>query len=121
MTSFENEARERFGETEAYSEHKDKTKNYTPEKWSALAVEMNSVFKEFAECKKAGNAPDSEKAQALVTELKKFITENYYTCTVEILKGLGEMYVTDERFRSNINQNGSGTAEFVSEAIRNFN
>ncbi|MBR2876130.1 MAG: TipAS antibiotic-recognition domain-containing protein, partial [Clostridia bacterium] len=53
--------------------------------------------------------------------LKKFITENYYTCTVEILKGLGEMYVTDERFRSNINQNGSGTAEFVSEAIRNFN
>ena len=49
--------------------------------------------------------------------LQNHITENYYTCTNEILAGLGKMYVADERFKNNIDKHGDGTAAFVSEAI----
>ena len=56
----------------------------------------------------------------LVKELQDYITENYYTCTNEILAGLGQMYVADERFKANIDKNGDGTAEFVSKAIENY-
>ena len=63
-------------------------------------------------------APDSAEAQAVVKEIQSFITENYYTCTDEILKGLGQMYVFDERMKANIDKvGGEGTAEFVSKAI----
>ena len=60
----------------------------------------------------------AEDTQALVKKLQEHISENYYTCTKEILAGLGQMYVADERFKSNIDQNGAGTAEFISDAIR---
>ncbi|MDE6385989.1 MAG: TipAS antibiotic-recognition domain-containing protein, partial [Eubacterium sp.] len=59
-----------------------------------------------------------EEAQNLIKKLQNFITENYYTCTDEILKGLGQMYISDERFKKNIdNAGGVGTAEFTVKAI----
>ena len=75
------------------------------------------IFTKFAECKNNGYTADSDAAQALVKELQDYITKNYYTCTKEILAGLGQMYVADERFKTNIDKNGDGTAEFVSKAI----
>lgn len=62
--------------------------------------------------------PGETKEQALVAKLKAYIAENYYTCTDEILAGLGEMYVTDERFKKNIDKYGEGTAEFAVEGVR---
>ena len=58
------------------------------------------------------------KEQALVAKLQAHITENYYTCTDEILAGLGKMYVADERFKKNIDKYGEGTAEFAAEEVR---
>jgi hypothetical protein len=52
-----------------------------------------------------------------VKKLQSHITENYYTCTIEILSGLGQMYVADERFKNNIDKHADGTAAFISEAI----
>ena len=66
---------------------------------------------------KNGEEPDSAEAQNLVKLLKSHITENYYLCTNEILAGLGQMYVADERFRNNIDKNADGTAAFICEAI----
>ena len=66
---------------------------------------------------KSGTEPNSSDAQALVKKLQDYITENYYTCTDEILAGLGQMYVADERFKSNIDKYADGTAEYVSKAI----
>ena len=53
----------------------------------------------------------------MVKKWQNFITENYYSCTEEILAGLGEMYVADERFRENIDRHGDGTAQFMGDAI----
>ena len=76
-----------------------------------------AIFAEFASCKLNGAKTGSNEAQALVAKLQAHITANYYTCTDEILAGLGKMYVADERFKKNIDKYGEGTAEFASEAI----
>ena len=118
MKSYEAEARERYGNTVAYREHEQKTKNYTKEKWAEANDGLMAIFAEFATCKNNGVSADSAEAQALVAKLQAHITANYYTCTDEILAGLGKMYVADERFKKNIDKYGEGTAEFAAEGIR---
>ena len=117
MKSYEAEARERYGNTVAYREHEQKTKNYTKEKWAEANDGLMAIFAEFATCKNNGVSADSAEAQALVAKLQAHITANYYTCTDEILAGLGKMYVADDRFKKNIDKYGEGTAEFAAEAI----
>ena len=114
---YKNEVRERYGNTATYREHERKTKNYTQEKWAQANDGLMAIFAEFAVCKQNGAEDDSNEAQALVVKLQTHITENYYTCTDEILAGLGKMYIADERFKKNIDKYGDGTAEFASEAI----
>ena len=115
--NYKTEVCERYGNTSAYSEHEQKTKNYTKEKWAEANDGMLEIFAEFAACKANAVSADSDEAQALVIKLQTHITENYYTCTDEILAGLGKMYVADERFKQNIDQYGEGTTEFAAEAI----
>ena len=120
MKNYENEARERWGNTTAYREHEQKTKNYTKEDWTGANDGLMAIFAEFAVCKNNGSSADSTEAQELVAKLQTYITDNYYTCTDEILAGLGKMYVADERFKNNIDKYGEGTADFVAEAIAVF-
>ena len=120
MKNYETEVRERWGDTDAYREHEKKAKNYTKEKWAEINDGLMSIFTEFAECKNAGLAPNAPEVQSLVGKLQDCITQNYYTCTGEILACLGQMYVADERFKKNIDKYGDGTAEFASEAIAIF-
>ena len=112
------EVRERYGGTAAYREHQQKTKNYTKEKWAEANGGLMAIFAKFAACKKNGASADSAEVQAMVAKLQAHITANYYTCTDEILAGLGKMYVADERFKKNINKYGEDTAEFAAEGIR---
>ena len=114
---YKTEVCERYGNTSAYSEHEQKTKNYTKEKWVEANNCLMTIFAEFSARMKKGVSADSAEAQMLVAKLQAHITENYYTCTDEILAGLGKMYVTDERFKKNIDKYGGGTAEFAADAI----
>ena len=111
------EAKEKWGNTEAYKEHAEKTKHYPKQKWNDLAEDMDRIMADFAVCMKNDEKPDSAQVQSLVKTLQNHITENHYLCTNEILAGLGQMYVADERFRSNIDKHADGTAEFIREAI----
>ena len=120
MKTYEKEARARYGNTDAYREHEEKTKNYTKEKWAEANDGLMAIFAEFAACKDSGASGDSAEAQALVAKLQAHITANYYTCTDEILAGLGKMYVCDERFKKNIDKCGEGTAKFAEEAIEAY-
>ncbi len=117
MKNYETEARERYGNTAAYREHEQKTKNYTKEKWAEVNDGLMAIFAEFAAYKQNGAEADSNEARALVAKLRAHITANYYTCTDEILAGFGKMYVADERFKKNIDKYGEGTAEFAADAI----
>lgn len=118
FNQYSTEAAEKWGNTAAYREYTEKTGTYTAEKWDAASAGMMKIFAEFADCMKAGKTPGSENAQELAGKLQKHITENYYNCTKEILAGLGQMYVCDDRFRENIDRYGEGTARFASDAIR---
>ena len=117
INDYESEARSRWGDTDAYRESEQKTKNYSKEKWRDTNDGLMAIFAEFVALKNNGAAADSAEAQALVAKLQAHITENYYTCTDEILAGLGKMYVADERFKNNIDKCGDGTAQFTAKAI----
>ncbi len=112
------EVQEKWGKTDAYKEYEGKTKDYSKDKWQGLADGMNDIIAEFAACMKHGDAAHSAAVQDLVKQLQRYITENYYTCTKDILAGLGQMYVCDERFQRNMDKHGDGTAAFISEAIK---
>ena len=120
MKNYKTEARSRWENTDAYREHEQKIKNYTKEKWAEANDGLMAIFAEFATLKNNGFAANSPEVQSLVGKLRDFITRNYYTCTDEILAGLGKMYVCDERFKKNIDKHSDGTAEFVSEAIAEY-
>ena len=114
---YEDEAKRRWGVTDAYKEHDKKTASYSEDKWQSVTDGLMAVLAKFAESMKDGYTSDSNEAQALVKELQHYITENYYTCTDEILAGLGQMYVADERFKNNIDKHAPGAAAFTSESI----
>ncbi len=115
---YADEVKQRWGNTDAYKESEQKTAGYSADKWNDITAGLNEVLSEFSVALKNGEAPESQTVQLLVKKLQNYITDNFYTCTPEILAGLGQMYVADERFKNNIDKNGSGTAEFVSDAIR---
>lgn len=109
------EVRNRWGASDAYAEYEKKTKGYSKEDWSAILQAGDLIMGEFAKCRDL--SPEDDTVQELVARWQAFITANYYECTNEILAGLGIMYVSDERFRANINKHGDGTAELMSKAI----
>ena len=120
MNRYEKDASSRWGATDAYREHEKKTKNYTKEKWAEVNDGLMAIFAEFAMLKNNEITANSLEVQSLVGKLQDYITQNYYTCTNEILAGLGKMYVADERFKKNIDKYGEGTAEFASGSIALF-
>ena len=108
---------EKWGTTSAYKEYEERTKNYSDQKWNDAAEGMNHIMAEFAVCMKKDETPHSNEAQNLVKTLQNHITENYYLCTNEILAGLGQMFVADERFKNNIDKHADGTVQFICKAI----
>ena len=125
MTAFDNsefdnyktEVKEKWGKTDVYREHAEKAKDYSKQKWNDIVEGLDHVMGKFASCMKRAEKPASAEAQNLVAELQRYITENYYHCTNDILAGLGKMYVADERFKMNIDKHAEGTAAFISRAI----
>jgi len=117
---YKDEAKQRWGETTAYKEYDKKNKGRSKESHHAIFDGMNDILRAFALRMMDGASPDSDAAQALVKKLQAHITENFYTCTMPILAGLGQMYVADERFKANIDKHAEGTAAFISEAIEIF-
>ena len=117
-SEFEIESQAKWGETDAYKEHAERTRDYSQEKWNDLAQGLDQIMAEFAHCMKKGETPDSAAAQELVKALQNYISQHYYRCTDEILAGLGQMYVADERFKNNIDKHADGTAQFICDAIK---
>lgn len=107
---------EKWGNTKAYQECKQKDIARNEGSYSKITNELMTIFSKLGELKHL--TPNSDEVQKKISALQKFITDNYYVCTNEILNGLGQMYVGDERFKKNIDRaGGDGTAEFVSQAI----
>ena len=117
-SNFQKEAKEKWGKTQAFREYEEK--HHSKQTKDTLAAEMDQIMAAFALCMEQGEKPDAEKAQSLVKLLQTHICESYYQCTNEILAGLGQMYVADERFKNNIDRHAEGTAAYVCKAIEDY-
>lgn len=114
IQEYRRQAKERWGETEAYREYAQKEHSQAEEK--VLADGLMRIFARFGALR--GNEPAGEEAQKLVQELTDYITANYYHCTKQILAGLGAMYAAGGEMGENIDHaGGEGTAAFAAEAI----
>ncbi|MGN0736146.1 MAG: MerR family transcriptional regulator [Anaerovoracaceae bacterium] len=117
---YADEAREKWGGTKAYKESEERTENYDEGEWQKVDDEQGRIISEFAAFAAEGVKPDSSKAMALAAKWQDHISDNFYECTDDILAGLAEMYIADERFKKNLDKAGDGTAEFMSAAIKAY-
>ena len=117
---YADEVHEKWGCTEAYKESEEHTKNYDEWKWQKVSSEQREIFAEFAALAAEGVKPESDAALALAAKWQQHISDNFYKCTDEILAGLAEMYIADERFKPNLNKAGEGTAELMSKALKAY-
>lgn len=116
LKAYAQEARERWGGTAAYREYEQRQKAAPAGGQEEANRRLMALLAELGALRDKG--PACEAAQNKVAELQSFITAHYYTCTDEIMQGLGEMYTADERMRRNIDAaGGEGTAEFAQKAI----
>lgn len=117
LDEYSRQAKELYGNTPEYKELKEKQKNRTDDEEKLLADRFMLLFKEAGEIKDTD--PASEPAQDLVRRIQGFITEHMYTCSDQILRGLGKMYSGGGDFTKNIDEyGGEGTGEFVDKAIQ---
>ena len=119
MDEYAAKAKETWGETEAYKEYEQKAKGRSKADMMEVNKQMMGIFSEFGAIR--DQDPASEKAQELVRKLQNFISMHYYTCTDQILAGLGQMYAVGGEMTDNIDSyGGQGTAVFASRAIRAY-
>lgn len=109
------EVENRWGTTDAYKQSQKKTSSYSKEEWKGVKEQMDVLLDKFSQC--LDLAPEDTKVQELVSQWQQYITNTYYDCTKEILSGLGQMYMADERFKKNMDKFAEGTTKLMSEAI----
>ena len=115
LEAFQREAKERWGTTEAYQAFE---KNPQTD-FSVITEEMAAIMRDFAKLKEFSFS--DSKVQKQVETLQSYISEHFYPCDMEILSGLGQMYIADNRFTAFIDKAaGQGTASFVSSAIAEY-
>lgn len=117
MDEYAAQAKASWGNTPEYREYEEKVKGCTKQEEQAIGENMMKIFTEFGTM--LDLQTDSEKVQVQVKKLQDYITENFYTCSNDVLYSLGNMYAGGGDFTKNIdNAGGAGTAEFVSQAIK---
>jgi MerR family transcriptional regulator, thiopeptide resistance regulator len=116
-SQYEEEAKERWGNTDAYKESARRTKQYGKAEWDQIKGDWNAIYKELADLMSAGVAVSDARAQALVEKHRLHIDRWFYPCSKDMHKGLGAMYVADERFKANLDGHGAGFAQYLSDAI----
>ncbi len=114
---YEEEARERWGQTEAYRESTRRAGGYGPEHWAQMQAERDAIERELAGLMRAGEDPAGERATVAVERHRRLIDRWFYPCPPQMHRVLGEMYVTDERFARHYEKRAAGLATFVCAAI----
>ena len=116
IEEYSKRAKEQWGHTSAYQEYEEKTKRVSDTQQKDVINSFMLIFVEFGKLKEQEASCDAVQSQ--VKKLQDFITANYYTCTKEILSGLGKMYASGGEFTENIDNYGEeGTACFTAKAI----
>ncbi len=109
------ETKQKYGNSDAYKESSRRTAKYTKEDWAGITAKGDEIYKRLADL--MDRAPEDSDVQQAIAEKRQHITDSFYNCTPEIFRGLGELYVSDERFTANIDRYRQGLSEFLRKAI----
>ena len=116
-TQYAEEAEQRWGDTDAYRQSQQRTKQYRKEDWLRIKAAQEELLQRTAQAFTAGVAPDSDEGTALAEEHRLSIDSTYYACSHEMHRGLGQMYVDDERFTAYYDRAAPGLAVWLRDAI----
>jgi MerR family transcriptional regulator, multidrug-efflux activator len=108
------EARQKYGK-KIVDETLNKTNRYTKEDWATITKKQGAIYQKIADGMERG--PDDPQVLTAIGEWRQLITDSFYNCTLDIFRGLGDLYVADERFSSNIDKHQPGLAAFMREAM----
>ena len=114
---YEDEVRERWGDTDAYRQSRQRTASYTKEDWKQITDELDALHRRVADLLAADTPADSAEAMDAAEEHRLFITRAYYDCGHEMHTCLGEMYVADPRFTEMYDRIRPGLAAYLRDAI----
>jgi DNA-binding transcriptional MerR regulator len=115
---YEDEARERWSTTAAFSEAEKRTKRYSADDWKALKAEQAAIYAAAHAALKAGTSPDQAAAMDIAERHRLSIDRWFYPCSHQMHAGLASMYESDDRFRQSIDAHGEGLTTFLAAAIR---
>lgn len=110
------EAKRIYEQTEAYQESARKTAGYSDSDWERILAESERIYRDLA--RRMDKGPHDALVQEGIAAWRQHITDNYYNCTLDIFRGLGDMYVEDELFTASIDYYGKGLAAFMREAMK---
>lgn len=115
---YEDEAHERWGNTDAYKESARRTKRYTKADWERIKAEADQIYRDLAAQLEAGARPTDPAVMDVAERHRAHIDRWFYPCSREMHRGLGELYVNDPRFTATFERIGTGLAEFARDAFR---
>ena len=114
LDAYAQEAKKRWGHTDAWRESQARGKNADQELSDADG--LMDIFRRLGQFREG--SPAAPEAQALIGELQRYISGHYYNCTNQILFGLGQMYAAGDEMNENIDRaGGAGTGDFARRAI----
>lgn len=117
LPEYEHEARERWGNTEAWRQSQRRSAAYTKADWVAIKAEADENLAAFAQALAAGEPADGAQAMALAEAHRRHISRWFYDCTHEMHAGLAELYISDPRFTAHYERHAPGLAAYVHDAF----
>ncbi|MFZ9926726.1 MAG: TipAS antibiotic-recognition domain-containing protein [Candidatus Nanopelagicaceae bacterium] len=114
---YEKEARERWGDTEAYRESERRTSKYTQKDFAAAKKDQEAATEMFVQAFGNSLPVRSEQTQKAVRAHREAITKWFYPCSVEMQKNLALMYLEDPRFKEYYEGRVRGLAQYVHDSI----
>ena len=113
---YETEAEERWGNTDAWKQSQQRTSTLTKQQWIEIKEAGDDLNRRLAAAMAGGAAPDSAAAMDLAEEHRRAI-ETFYDCSYQMHRGLGDMYLADERFTRTYEQVAPGLTQWLRDAI----
>lgn len=115
QAKYEEEARQRWGHTKEYEESARRTKQYSPADWAAIQQEGGEIYQTLATL--IDSAPTDPQVQEWIQKHHRHINDRFYTCSLEVYRGLGDGYVADPRFAAFFDKIRPGLAQFMQAAM----
>lgn len=117
---YEDEVKERWGNTDAYKASMAKTAKYTKEDWERINQAQMQNLKDLCDLYNAKVPHDDPRVQEIVDRSRKFISDNFYDCSLEAFSCMGQMYISDERFTAYYEKFAPGLAAYYNDAIQHY-